>query len=343
MSEAGDRSLFHVLTVGATVTGLAGAEPVKIVAIERLTDESANVAYRSETGAIVEKIVFADMLPHLKAVKAGSAFSFDGSPDAFLLAAEARRMRLAHLFDPLAALGTSDVDPLPHQLRAVYEEMLPRQPLRYVLADDPGAGKTIMAGLLIKELLLRGDAAERPGRRSRRPRGPVGRRDAGEVRDSSSQMLTRDKIHRRGGNPFARGGLWLARLDVLARNSEAILDKACEVDWDLVDLRRGPQDVRVGVRRRGQEDQAVPDGRGLGEAHAQPPADDRDAALRQGGAVPAVHGAARLRPVRGRRSRGHPQGRRVGPDAPPGQGGAPHASTAPGCSPSASPTRCSTS
>lgn len=68
-------------------------------------------------------------------------------------------MRLAHLFDPLAALGTSDVDPLPHQLRAVYGEMLPRQPLRYVLADDPGAGKTVMAGLLIKELLLRGDAA----------------------------------------------------------------------------------------------------------------------------------------------------------------------------------------
>ena len=47
--------------------------------------------------------------------------------------------------------------PLPHQIRAVYQEMLPRQPLRFLLADDPGAGKTIMAGLLIKELLLRGD------------------------------------------------------------------------------------------------------------------------------------------------------------------------------------------
>lgn len=52
-------------------------------------------------------------------------------------------MRLAHLFDPQAALGTSDVDPLPHQLRTVYEEMLPRHPLRFVLADDPGAGKTM--------------------------------------------------------------------------------------------------------------------------------------------------------------------------------------------------------
>ena len=103
--------------------------------------------------------MFADRIHHIRVVKPGLSFSFDADPNAFLLAAEARRIRLAHLFDPQAALGTSDVDPLPHQLRAVYEEMLPRHPLRYVLADDPGAGKTIMAGLLAKELIMRGDAA----------------------------------------------------------------------------------------------------------------------------------------------------------------------------------------
>ena len=54
--------------------------------------------------------------------------------------------------------------PLPHQITAVYEEMLPRQPLRFLLADDPGAGKTIMAGLLIKELMVRGDAQALPHR-----------------------------------------------------------------------------------------------------------------------------------------------------------------------------------
>ena len=232
MSEAGDRSLFQVLTVGATVIGLAGGTPTKIIAVERLTDESANVAFRTEGGGIEEKIVFADMLPHLKEVRAGSAFSFDASPDAFLLAAEARRMRLAHLFDPLAALGTSAVDPLPHQLRAVYGEMLPRQPLRYVLADDPGAGKTVMAGLLVKELLLRGDAANvlvvAPG-------GLVDQWDE-EMREKFAiefETLTRDKILGEA-NPFTRGGLWLARLDVLARNSEGVLDKACTVDWDLI-------------------------------------------------------------------------------------------------------------
>jgi superfamily II DNA or RNA helicase len=193
--------------------------------------DGANVAYRTEAG-IAEKIVFADGLSRLREVKPGVAFSFDADPTAFLLAAEARRMGLAHLFDPQAALGVSDVQPLPHQLRAVYETMLHKQPLRYVLADDPGAGKTVMAGLLIKELLLRGDAANvmvvSPG-------VLVDQWDE-EMREKFGlefETLTRDKVLHEG-NPFARGGLWLARLDVLARNSEGILDKACEVDWDLI-------------------------------------------------------------------------------------------------------------
>ena len=76
---------------------------------------------------------------------------------AFRLVSEAQRIRLAHLFDPVLAVHTSVVEPLPHQITAVYESMLPRQPLRFLLADDPGAGKTIMAGLLIKELIARGD------------------------------------------------------------------------------------------------------------------------------------------------------------------------------------------
>ena len=71
--------------------------------------------------------------------------------------ASGQRISLAGLFDPMLAVATSDVQPLPHQIRAVYGELLPRTPLRFLLADDPGAGKTIMAGLLIKELIVRGD------------------------------------------------------------------------------------------------------------------------------------------------------------------------------------------
>lgn len=62
-------------------------------------------------------------------------------------------LRPAHLFDPYLAAQSANLDPLPHQIDAVYGEMLARQPLRYLLADDPDAGKTIMAGLLIKELM----------------------------------------------------------------------------------------------------------------------------------------------------------------------------------------------
>ena len=84
--------------------------------------------------------------------EAGRHWAFDADPKFFKLAAEAYRINLAYLFDPMMAVHTSNVEPLPHQISAVYESMLPRQPLRYVLADDPGAGKTIMAGLYIREL-----------------------------------------------------------------------------------------------------------------------------------------------------------------------------------------------
>jgi hypothetical protein len=85
-------------------------------------------------------------------------WSFDGDGDAFKLAVEAKRIDLAFLFDPMMAVHTSNVEPLPHQITAVYESMLPRQPLRFVLADDPGAGKTIMAGLYIREFIMRADS-----------------------------------------------------------------------------------------------------------------------------------------------------------------------------------------
>ena len=81
--------------------------------------------------------------------------------DSFKLAVEAKRIDLAFLFDPMMAIHTSNVDALPHQITAVYESMLPRQPLRFVLADDPGAGKTIMAGLYtVSYTHLRKDAKQ---------------------------------------------------------------------------------------------------------------------------------------------------------------------------------------
>lgn len=89
-------------------------------------------------------------------------WAFDADPAEWRLAAEALRIRCAALYDPMLAVSTSDLDPLPHQLWAVYGELLPRTPLRFLLADDPGAGKTIMVGLYLKELILRGDLERCP-------------------------------------------------------------------------------------------------------------------------------------------------------------------------------------
>ena len=103
------------------------------------------------------RLVFRTEEPTLEVVEEGRPWSFDGDGALLRLVSEAYRIRLAHLFDPYLAIHTSRIEPLPHQITAVYGEMLPRQPLRFLLADDPGAGKTIMAGLFIKELLIRGD------------------------------------------------------------------------------------------------------------------------------------------------------------------------------------------
>jgi SNF2 family DNA or RNA helicase len=114
------------------------------------------------------------------------------------------------------------VQPLPHQIRAVYGEMLPRQPLRFLLADDPGAGKTIMAGLLVKELIMRGDLQRclvvAPGSLVEQWQEELGEKFGIEF-----DILTRDKIEAsRIGNPFLEGrdGLWIARLDHLSRNED---------------------------------------------------------------------------------------------------------------------------
>ena len=130
---------------------------MKVVAVNPVGDDALTVVYKDAAGQLGEQMVFRGDEARLSLTAEGRPWSFDGDGENFRLAAEAYRIHLAHLFDPVLAVHTSDVEPLPHQITAVYESMLPRQPLRFLLADDPGAGKTIMAGLLIRELMLRGD------------------------------------------------------------------------------------------------------------------------------------------------------------------------------------------
>ena len=143
-------------------------------------------------------MLYRDREPTLEIAEAGRPWSFDGDGALFRLLSEANRIRLAYLFDPLLAVHTSLVEPLPHQITAVYSEMLSRQPLRFLLADDPGAGKTIMTGLLIKELIARGDLAALPDRLPRQPRRAM----AGRTRPQVPPAV-RDHDQRRAGSGHA--------------------------------------------------------------------------------------------------------------------------------------------
>jgi len=141
----------------ALVKGLVGKEAVRLISVQRMGDMACQVFYRGQDGSTRDTIVFRSNEADLELVSAGRKWSFEGNGELFRLVSEAERIRLAYLFDPYVAVSSSAIDPLPHQISAVYEHMLPRQPMRFLLADDPGAGKTIMAGLLIKELLIRGE------------------------------------------------------------------------------------------------------------------------------------------------------------------------------------------
>ncbi len=151
----------------------------------------------------------------------------------FRLASEAYRIRLAYLFDPLIAVHTSLIEPLPHQITAVYEAMLSKQPLRYLLADDPGAGKTIMTGLLIKELIIRGDLHRclivSPGNLVEQWQDELHRRFQIDF-----DILTNDRLEASlSGNAFAEMPLCIARLDKLSRD-ERVREKLAQTEWDLI-------------------------------------------------------------------------------------------------------------
>src|SRR5437764_2294136 len=150
-------ALLEELTPGALVKGLLPGGIVTLVSVKQHGSIGAELIYKDASGHLGSELLYSDHVTHLEIIPASLPWSFDADGALFRLTSEAYRLRLAYLFDPLIAVHTSLIEPLPHQITAVYETMLGKQPLRYLLADDPGAGKTIMTGLLIKELMIRGD------------------------------------------------------------------------------------------------------------------------------------------------------------------------------------------
>ena len=219
----------------STLQGVLSNETVTVVSIEWFGADNLELTYKSASGNISNELLSREDESRIIIAAEGNPWRFDGNGADFRLVSEAQRIRLAHLFDPLLALHTSNVDPLPHQITAVYQEMLPRQPLRFLLADDPGAGKTIMAGLLIKEFMARGDL-ERclivcPGSLAEQWQDELYQRFHLDF-----EILTNDKLRSaRTRNWFLEANLVIARLDKLSRDEE-IPDKlkAPDAEWDLV-------------------------------------------------------------------------------------------------------------
>jgi SNF2 family DNA or RNA helicase len=221
------------LTRGAAVKGILPDCLVTLIDVKWYGSAAVELTYKDPAGKPNVVLLYRDREPTLEIGETGRPWSFDGDGKLFRLVSEAHRINLAHLFDPLLAIHTSMVDPLPHQITAVYGEMLPRQPLRFLLADDPGAGKTIMAGLLIKELLIRGDLHRCmivcPGNLAEQWQDELYQRF-----QLPFEILTNDKLESaRTGNWFAENHLAICRLDKLSRN-EDVQAKLANTDWDLV-------------------------------------------------------------------------------------------------------------
>jgi SNF2 family DNA or RNA helicase len=220
------------ITTGANLSGVEPAQIVTVVATIPHGEDALQLIYRTPDGAMKERLLGRGDEASISAATVERPFSFDGDGAAFQLTCEAKRIDLSFLFDPMMAVHTSNVDALPHQITAVYESMLPRQPLRFVLADDPGAGKTIMAGLYISELIMRADARRilviAPGSLVEQWRDELFEKFGLEF-PIYSPLLEQASP---SGNPFENYQQLIVRLDQLSRNEE-LQDKLCAAEWDL--------------------------------------------------------------------------------------------------------------
>lgn len=220
---------------GASIRGILPNQLITVVSVQWFGSEALELTYKTSSGKVANELLYRHDEPRLEIAEKGRPWSFDGAGDLFRLVSEAQRIQLAHLFDPVLAIHTSLVDPLPHQITGVYEAMLPRQPLRFLLADDPGAGKTIMAGLLMKELIARGDLQRClvvcPGSLAEQWQDELFRRF-----HLPFEILTNDKLEAaRTGNWFLETNLIIARLDKLSRNEDVQEKlKAPDCRWDLI-------------------------------------------------------------------------------------------------------------
>lgn len=221
------------ITKGTYLNGVMPNQMVEVIDAIWHGEDVIEITFKDILGNPNNEILYRDNEPNLEITSASAPWSFNASSEKFKLVSEAYRIKLAYVFDPMMAIHTSMIDPLPHQITAVYDSMLPRHPLRFVLADDPGAGKTIMAGLLIKELAIRGDVKRClivcPGVLAEQWQDELY-----EKFQLPFEILTNDKVNAsKSGNWFNEENFVIARLDKLSRN-EDLQEKLKVTDWDLI-------------------------------------------------------------------------------------------------------------
>lgn len=223
------------IKAGCRVRGLRGDKVVTIISAE-MHGGALTVYYRDDGNVTGDRVVFPDDAGRVEVLDSSSPlWDFGANGKDLKLVSEAYRIHLAHVFDPYLAVHTSSVEPLPHQISAVYQEMLPRRPLRFLLADDPGAGKTIMTGLLLRELIARGDLVRclivAPG--------SLVEQWQAEMHDKfhlNFKILTDELVNASiSGNPFldSTNNFCIARIDKLKKD-EPLQNWLAMLDWDLI-------------------------------------------------------------------------------------------------------------
>src|SRR6266700_3038738 len=199
----------------------------------QVIDDLISLSVRTRDGQtdqiIVPAVDLAVLLDQTLQQRAGSELA---NPLDFFLLVEAARIRLAYSFDPFFAVSMSGVQALPHQLQAVYERMLPQARLRFLLADDPGAGKTIMAGLLLKELKLRG-AISYVLILTPAPLTIQWQDELYSKFDETFEVVNSDMVgNRLAGNIWERHRQCITSLDFAKQ--EHVMQSLEQVPWDLV-------------------------------------------------------------------------------------------------------------
>lgn len=225
MNDLGERAKNRLIMLEGHFT-----HPVRVEHVESIGAGVLLVRVRHANGAPDETQVLeaelqsalANVMPQQELV----------DPRDFSLWVESQRIRHAFAHDPLFAVSMSGVRGLPHQIEAVYRHMLPQPRLRFVLADDPGAGKTIMAGLLLKELKLRG-AVERVLILCPAPLTTQWQDEMLDKFDEQFEVVSGEQVRNQlGRNPWERYPLTVSSIDFAKRDD--VRDDLFRSQWDLV-------------------------------------------------------------------------------------------------------------